>query len=257
MLVKNERPKVSIIISVLNAAVTFEKCLKSIIFQSYHSFELIVIDGGSVDTTNEIIEKFKNHITYSLSEKDSGIYEAWNKGILAASGDWLCFIGADDYYVNEKSLEQIAELADFPNVNFVCSRAYKVNNKGEILNIEGKPWNAVKIFTGMRISHPGSLHHRILFEKNGLFDQSYKIAADYDFFLRSVEIIKPAFLDLPIINIGNGGVSITNTILCLKESKMAVIKSRKHGRMKAYYYFILAIAKYYLRKILNNRDFGI
>jgi glycosyltransferase involved in cell wall biosynthesis len=254
MLVKNKIPKISVIISVLNAAVTFEKCLKSIISQSYYSFELIVIDGGSMDGTNAIIEKFKNHISYSLSENDSGIYDAWNKAIRAASGEWLCFIGADDYYVSEKSLEQIAELAQFPQVNFVCAKAYKVNAKGEVLNIEGKPWDENKIFTGMRISHPGSLHHRILFEKIGLFDQSFKIAADYDFFLRSVEIIKPAFLDLPILNIGNEGVSNTNAVFCLKESKRAVLKSKKYGIIKANYYFILAILKHYLRKLLSSKN---
>ena len=87
---------ISIVIATYNASATLERCLKSIIPQMNDEIELIIIDGKSNDGTKEILNRYIEWISYTISEKDSGVYDAWNKGIKVAKGDWVMFIGADD-----------------------------------------------------------------------------------------------------------------------------------------------------------------
>ena len=92
-------PKISIIIATYNAGKTLARCLQSIREEKTNEIELLVIDGGSKDNTLDIINTYQDTIDYSCSEPDKGIYDAWNKGISHAKGDWMMFIGADDYLV--------------------------------------------------------------------------------------------------------------------------------------------------------------
>lgn len=88
--------KISIIIATWNAAKTLRRCLDSIVSQLTDETELILIDGGSKDETNEIIDSYGDKIAVHVSEPDKGIYDAWNKGVMVAKGDWMMFMGADD-----------------------------------------------------------------------------------------------------------------------------------------------------------------
>ena len=88
--------KISIIIATWNAEKTLRRCLDSIIPQLTDETELIIIDGGSKDSTNEIINSYGNNVAVHLSEPDKGVYDAWNKGIKTSHGEWIMFIGADD-----------------------------------------------------------------------------------------------------------------------------------------------------------------
>ena len=89
-------PQVSIIVSTYNADAFLAGCIESIIDQTYPYIELIIIDGGSTDATLSIIEYYQKHVTFFVSELDMGIYDAWNKGLSVATGDWIAFVGADD-----------------------------------------------------------------------------------------------------------------------------------------------------------------
>ncbi len=246
-----KNPEVSIILAVFNADKFLDRCMASIVSQDFSDRELILIDGGSTDQTHNILNKYREEIDCFIIEKDNGIYDAWNKGIANANGKWLCFIGADDYYINERSLNELIHLAKYPEVNYVCARAYKVDQRGKIVGEEGRPWNKHSIESGMRISHPGSLHHRILFEKFGYFNDTYRITGDYDFFLRASEFICGAFLNKPVLSIGNHGVSNANTLICLKETKRALITNRKNSFIRANYYYQMAILKYNFRKYFH------
>ena len=90
------RKLISIIIATYNAGSTLESCLKSIIAQKNDLIELLIIDGKSSDNTLKIVNAYRNQIDIFISEKDKGIYDAWNKGIVLANGQWIMFIGADD-----------------------------------------------------------------------------------------------------------------------------------------------------------------
>ena len=88
--------KISIIIATWNAAKTLRTCLDSIVPQLNKDVELILVDGGSKDETNEIIDSYGDKVSVHISEPDKGIYDAWNKGVKVAKGDWVMFVGADD-----------------------------------------------------------------------------------------------------------------------------------------------------------------
>ena len=88
--------KISIIIATFNAELRLSRCLDSIISQKTEEIELLIIDGGSVDGTLKLIDSYKGCIDFVLTEKDNGIYDAWNKGIRQAKGEWIMFLGADD-----------------------------------------------------------------------------------------------------------------------------------------------------------------
>ena len=90
------KKKISIIIATFNASATIKRCLDSIVPQLTEECELVIIDGGSKDSTNEIIDSYGDKIAIHVSEPDKGIYDAWNKGIRLSSGEWVAFIGADD-----------------------------------------------------------------------------------------------------------------------------------------------------------------
>ena len=91
-------PLVSIIIAVYNGANTLQDCLDSIKQQTYQNIELIIIDGGSTDATIDVLNEYDAQISYWISEPDDGIYNAWNKGVVQAKGEWICFLGADELH---------------------------------------------------------------------------------------------------------------------------------------------------------------
>ncbi|MEQ1667696.1 MAG: glycosyltransferase [Sulfuriferula sp.] len=88
-------PLISIIIAVYNGKATLQQCIDSVVQQTYSNKELIIIDGGSKDGTVELLEENRNKFSYWESEPDRGIYNAWNKGLTQAKGEWICFLGAD------------------------------------------------------------------------------------------------------------------------------------------------------------------
>lgn len=88
--------EISIVIATFNAAKTLERCLQSIVPQLTDATELVIVDGGSEDETLSIIKKYEQYVAYTVSEPDKGIYDAWNKGVKVAHGEWIMFIGADD-----------------------------------------------------------------------------------------------------------------------------------------------------------------
>ena len=93
-------PLISVVTAVFNCKSTLQQCLDSVAQQTYAHIELIVIDGGSTDGTVELIQANAQRIAYWISEPDRGIYNAWNKALAKATGDWICFLGTDDYLLD-------------------------------------------------------------------------------------------------------------------------------------------------------------
>ena len=102
------RPRISIVISVLNGAATLERCLASVLEQDWPETETIVIDGGSTDGTPATLERFRPHLAWCESKPDRGIYHAWNKALDHATGDWIAFLGADDRIRDRRVLARLA-----------------------------------------------------------------------------------------------------------------------------------------------------
>ena len=182
---RKQKPLISVIVAVLNSADTVGRCLSSVSGQTYPRFELLVVDGGSGDGTLEEIKRYRPWISYLESRPDRGIFHAWNKALKRMRGDWACFLGADDYLWKNGVFEEIAPALEgaFPDYPVVYMDAAGVLD-GEVAEWRGGPWDRKRFFDTMYFSHQGVMHHRSLFDKYGDFDQSFRIAGDYDFLLR-------------------------------------------------------------------------
>ncbi len=208
--------KFSIITVSLNSEKYIENTILSVIRQTYKNVEYIIIDGSSTDSTLDIIHKYKDQLSYSISESDKGIADAMNKGILKATGDYILFINSDDYLINEDILKQVSLLLNERLDLYIFKVLFMFPDNKEIIkmNID------LSILTNFKMGscHQGHVVSRKLFQKHGLFDDSFKIAMDYDFLLRIYQKnIKFKSIGLVISCMRQEGLSSRNDWTSLKE----------------------------------------
>ena len=177
--------KISIITVCKNAEKTIEKTINSVISQTYKNIEYIIIDGKSSDGTISIINKYINKISYFISEPDHGIYNAMNKGILKANGDYCFFINSDDYLYDNRILEKIFCIDyDYDIIYGDILVNYGYNRR---LKLKKSPKKTSYYFLyNNSISHPAQFIKRSLFIRHGLYDETYKLAGDYEFQIRVI-----------------------------------------------------------------------
>ena len=205
--------KISIIIATWNAAKTLNRCLDSIVPQLTNETELILVDGGSKDNTNNIIDSYGDKIAVHISEPDKGIYDAWNKGVKAAHGDWVMFVGADDILLPNAINRYMEAIHNTPNVNsydYICAHNEYVDMKGKLLKILGDMPTWSKMRRGMVAAHVASLHNRHnLFETIGGYNLDFKICADYELLLRKKDKLKSLMIPAHIARMTVGGMSFS------------------------------------------------
>jgi glycosyltransferase involved in cell wall biosynthesis len=248
---ENVNIRITIIIAVWHGAKTLQKCLDSIRAQSYPNIELIIMDADSNDGTKDIILSNKDLISYWESKKDRGIYHAWNKALKHATGDWICFLGSDDYWAYPNAIQDmVAEAKD--GINLISGKVSYVDEAGNVKGNYGKAWLWKDIKRSHCIAHPGALFHKSIFEKFGEFDESYRIAADYEFSLRLGEYVQPAFLDRVLVFMGDSGVSRDQLSLVMKESWRAKANHPDIGRISASLGFLRTYIIIHIKKILGK-----
>jgi glycosyltransferase involved in cell wall biosynthesis len=248
-------PRIAIIVAVFNGAKTLQRCIDSVAGQTYASRELIVIDGGSTDGSVEIIHANRGKIDDWLSEPDRGIYHAWNKGLARAKGDWICFLGADDYLHGPQVLEKMSRhLASAgPSHRIVYGRVIVVDANGAEVDRLGMPWEDAcgSFMHGTYcLPTPGVMHHRSLFQEHGQFDESYSIAGDYEFLLRELKAGEPRYIPgIVVTDMQYGGISSRpkNTLISLREMRAARVK---HGLSAFNVHYFAALLRVYLRLVL-------
>lgn len=207
------RPDVSVIIGVKNGAATLQHCLDSIASQDCTAREAIVVDSASSDGTRELLQANARagKLTHYISEPDSGLYEAWNKGVRRSRGEWICFLGCDDAFHDAAALRHLlaAARSGSGEARIVYGLVNRVTPSGVIVETWGGPWAAARAacYAGFMIPHPGSLHHRSIFEERGLFDESYRVAGDFELFLRELLLRDPVFLERIVVDMRFGGMS--------------------------------------------------
>jgi glycosyltransferase involved in cell wall biosynthesis len=202
--------KFSIITVCYNSENTIRETIESLFSQNYKDIEYILVDGNSKDNTINIVNEYRNKFNIIISENDHGMYDALNKGILAASGDIIGILNSDDIYSNTKVLELLAnEFNKNPNFDaLIGDVAFKSNDK--ILRYySSKNWNPSKFKFGMMPAHPSFYCKRELFYKYGLYDTRFKIAGDFELLLRFFLInkINYKYLPLQMVDMKLGGLS--------------------------------------------------
>lgn len=250
-----DKPLISIITATYNAARFLPDTIGSIRAQSYPNIEWIVIDGGSTDPTLDLLKASDDVIDYWLSEPDCGIYSAWNKGLAQAKGEWICFLGADDYFWDAHALANMSEqLEKMPSSVLVAyGQVMLVNAEGLEIHVFGEPWENVKqrFKQVMCIPHQGTMHRRSLFERYGKFDESFSIAGDYELLLRELKSADARFIPGIILAAmrQGGGISSDpeNSLVVLRESRRA---QRKNGLRFPGWIWLMAVARLYLRLLL-------
>lgn len=172
--------KLSIITINFNNRDGLKKTIDSVVIQSFKDFEWIIIDGGSTDGSKDIIKQFSNHFSYWVSETDNGIYNAMNKGIEKANGDYLLFLNSGDSLCDEEVIEDFYKLN--PNSDIISGNLITDDS---IYNIRFSPEEqelSYKYLCESTILHPSSFIKRELFLKYGGYDESLKIVSDWKFF---------------------------------------------------------------------------
>lgn len=248
--------RISIIVATYNAANFLPRLLDSIVLQSFKAREVIVIDGGSTDASSAVLDSYKGILALKyISEPDKGIYDAWNKGLGLASGEWVAFLGADDEFSYVRALDDLYDcINQFPLANLIASLGNLVNwNDRRPIKVVGQAWDS-SIKIKMTLCHPGLLHKRSLFDE-ARFDIKWRICGDYEFLLRCASEIYPAFLNKSTVNIGDGGVSRQDVNKVLRETMYIQSSSLHIGPILSRVYYYWARFKNFVKKLFAlHRD---
>jgi len=214
--------KLSVITINYNNAIGLEKTITRVINQTYSDYEYIVIDGGSSDGSVDILEKYSDKIDYWVSEPDSGIYNAMNKGIKQATGDYILFSNSGDVLYDENTLSKVFEKPmDCDFIYGDMERVYTDGHK-DVVTMPEK----VNIYTLLysSVHHPASFTKKELFHKYGFYREDLKIVADWAFFLNLVAFTNATSRYIPIKMASFSMDGISSNEKLLNEERQKVIK---------------------------------
>lgn len=210
--------KFSIITVCYNAEATIERTIASVDSQDYNDVEHLIIDGASIDSTLEIVSNHLRGSRQVFSEKDRGIYDAMNKGVQKASGDYILMLNADDW-LEDGILTLISKaISNYPNIGIFHADIYYHKPEGEIERISPvKVTRKNLLYRGMPIFHPTMFVNREVYKRIS-YDDSYQILSDYKFVLDAYNLgVSFHYINEVVTNFSAGGVSSTNVRLVIEE----------------------------------------
>lgn len=201
---------VSIITATFNSADVLRDTLQSVAEQNYPNLEHLVIDGGSSDKTLEVVKEFPGVVL--VSEKDRGVYDAFNKGWKLAKGELVAYLNAGDLYADKNSVAEMVEVIAAAGADCGWADLVYVGFKDTakiVRNWKSSKYEPGAFSRGFAPAHPTFFARRELFEKFGGFDEQFKIAADYELMLRFLEVDKAVSVYLPkvLVRMRHGGMS--------------------------------------------------
>lgn len=250
-------PYVSIVIATFNAGATLERCLRSITGQTSRDWEILIADGGSRDETLAILDSHSSDIAWRISEPDRGIYSAWNKALPHVRGTWVLFLGADDRLHSEEVLGEIAPILRDSEDTFgiVYGKLNVVDESGHVMDVLGSDWSEARsrLGKGMVLPHPATFHHSRLFRELGSFDESFRIAGDYEFVLRELVHRQARYAgNVVVSDMGSDGMSsqVHHHLLMGIENHEA---RRRHGLAHGPAWADPHVTKLRLQSLLRNR----
>lgn len=208
--------KLSIITVNYNDAEGLERTIKSVISQTFHDYEFIIIDGGSTDDSVNIIKKYERHIDYWVSEHDGGIYPGMNKGLRQAKGEYLNFMNGGDCYHSEDVLEKIFALETDADIITGAHAENGIRNIGEggVTMLDLYKW---------AIDHQASFIRREVALRHP-YDEKYRIVSDWKFFIEALIFDNCSFYytDTIVVDVDMTGISNTNLSLDMQEREIVL-----------------------------------
>jgi len=226
--------KVSVVTAVYNRAGTVAQALASVRGQTWPSVEHIVIDGASTDGTVPILQAHKAQLAVLVSEPDHGIYDALNKGIRRATGDVVGFLHADDLFESNDALACVAEAFFDPAVDAVYGDLVYVREHDPTQVVRywrAGPFVSGCLERGWMPPHPTFYVRRSVYERLGLFDTRFRIAADYESILRFLGMggVRPRYLPQVLVRMRLGGVSNQSLRSMAHKSREDYAAMQLHG----------------------------
>lgn len=241
--------KISIITVVYNNERTIKDALESVLGQSYENIEYVIIDGNSNDNTVGLISQYKEKLGYFISEKDNGLYDAMNKGILACTGDVIGILNSDDLYQDSEVIAAVME--EFINetaLDIVYGNLVYV--KSEDTNKVVRNWKSKAYYNNFFENanvppHPSLFVRSNVYKEAGFFDLDYKLAADYEFMLRVFKKhnFKAKYINRLITKMRLGGATNQSFANIVNQNKEILKAWKNNGLYAPFYLMPLRIVK--------------
>ena len=176
--------KISIITVCYNSAETIEETIKSVQAQTYENIEYIIVDGNSKDKTLELVQQYPDVVTKWVSEPDKGLYDAMNKGIAMATGDYIGILNSDDTFFEPETIQKVVDFLVENKVEACTGDIVQHKNGRIIRRYSSKKWSPAKLKIGFMPPHPSIFFKKELFGSFGAYVLGYKIASDYELIIR-------------------------------------------------------------------------
>ena len=238
-----EHPLITVVTVVFNGEATLEQTIQSVVNQTYDNVEYIIVDGGSKDRTLDIIKKYEDRIDYWQSEPDKGIYDAMNKAIELASGDWINFMNAGDEFYSDSVITTV-----FKDRIYNCSVIFGMTN--QVFDFGKRiifPKQMTKNSKHLEFCHQSCFTNRIVLIEYK-YNTKYRICADYDLYHRLlIEGKKFIFVNQIISTYDNSG-GISSNLPCIKYKEEIEIFNSRYQRVK----YLLFCMKIYIKRGIKH-----
>jgi glycosyltransferase involved in cell wall biosynthesis len=228
----NNFPFISIITVCRNAVDFIEQTIVSVLSQTYPRKEYIIIDGCSTDGTVDIIRRYESQLAYWHSQPDRGLAHAFNLGFEHSRGDWIIYLHADDFFLDTTVLEKMApylqahDQADVVIGQVVRMLRQQIPQPIPFFTLHAIPWHWWQFRRVCTMPHQAAFTHRRYFQRAGPFDESFKIALDYEFFLRAGADLHCPYVPIAVSGMRVGGLGTRTIHRTLQESRQAQLKNR-------------------------------
>lgn len=229
-----DNPLITVITVAFNSAATIEDTILSVIAQEYKNIEYIIVDGGSSDATLDIIKKYEDRIDYWVSEKDSGIYDAMNKGIGFATGEYVGMLNSDDFFAESTSVGDIVTSIAASNADavFACLDIVDPDNLNRVLRrYRVSRLSSFLLRIGVMPAHPTFYCRRSCYKKAGGYRTDFRIAADFEMIVRLLikHDISWFFTDKVVVKMRAGGISSRGVASSFVVNKEIVRACKENG----------------------------
>ncbi len=226
--------KLTIITVSFNSQATIEDTILSVASQNYSDIEYIIVDGGSVDGTVDLIKQHENKVSRWISEPDNGIYDAMNKGIAMSTGDVIGILNSDDVYADNKVLEYVATAFGNPSIDSCYADLVYVDQND--VNRIVRYWKSCDYKNGLfekgwAPPHPTFYVRKSIYEKYGNFDLDYKLAADFEIMMRFIEKykIKTVYFPKVFVKMRLGGATNKSFVNIIKQNYEIMLSYKKNS----------------------------